>query len=76
MAAREQAESEKEREKKMSTPIIEANEGYGFSVTRFWNGKEKSYQIDVQDKYIVLTSWQMIQLFSKLALMGHRGEPI
>jgi hypothetical protein len=55
--------------RKMSTPIVEAEVGYGFLLTRFAGpNRTTMYQIDVADKHVELSEWQMLQLVCSYAL--------
>lgn len=58
----------------MSTEIIDAEKGYGFTLTRFAGGKERGrcYQITMSDgSSVQLTAWQMIQLFATLLVRAN-----
>lgn len=61
----------------MSTPLIDDREGFGFSVTRFMGPKPigPCYQVNVQEKSIVLTAGQINRLFSELLRIEHL-EPL
>lgn len=66
----------------MSEDFISEERGYGFSVTQIvgpatLGASRRCYQVNVGDKFVTLTAWQMLQLFSHLLLHTQRdGKPI